>query len=247
MSYPHSGCRGFCQACSCDHYLHQGSSLQHAFQLMQALSEYRRIDFETPPASADPQCSTASLFGNARGKMFGVLECRDSDNNTIVLKAFSGQFNTQWVVQGWVPPLFDPQEFNRINTPAEQEIKYLTHLIDTKTGGNRSDLITKRKELSQKLMKDIHALYRLHNFKGECASLQEACLLTKGLPTGIGDCCAPKLLNFAAANKLTPLGISEFYWGKENKSKTRKLGRFYPSCHEKCEQILGFILCGAQR
>lgn len=247
MSYPQSGCRGFCKVCSYDHYLHQGTSLHHAFNLMQALTEQQRIDFETPKASADPDCSTAWLFGEARGKMFGVLECRDKDGNTIVLKAYSGQYKTKWLVQGWMPPLFDPAEFDRINIPAEREIKTLTRLIEESHAENKKELIDERRELSRKLMQDIHSIYRLHNFKGETASLQEACILPQGLPTGIGDCCAPKLLNFAAQHDLTPIGISEFYWGRQNKSKTRKLGSFYPSCREKCEPILGFLLCGLKR
>jgi tRNA pseudouridine32 synthase/23S rRNA pseudouridine746 synthase len=61
---------------------------------------------------------------------------------------------------------------------------------------------------------------------------------------GVGECCAPKLLNYAALNGLKPLGLSEFYWGKENKSGTRKHGEFYPACAEKCQPILGFMLCG---
>ncbi len=247
MSYPQSGCKGFCATCSCDHYLHQGTSLQHAFALMQSLSEQHRIDFETPLSAADPDCATAWLFGEARGKMFGILECRDKDGRTIVLKAFSGQYKTKWMVQGWVPPLFDPDEYDRINIPAEREIKHLTWLIEKGHSENRKELMDERRLLSQKLMQDIHSLYRLHNFKGESATLHEAFILPKGLPTGVGDCCAPKLLNFAAKNGLTPIGISEFYWGKQNKSKTRKLGSFYPSCQDKCEPILGFLLCGLRR
>lgn len=247
MIYPQSGCRGYCTACECQHHLYQGSSLDHAFALMQALSEQRRIDFETPLASADPECGTAWLFGEARGKMFGVLECRDTDGKTIVLKAFSGQYNTKWVVQGWVPPLFDPDEFDRLNTPAERDIKQLTRMIENYQGSQKKELLEQRRELSRKLMLDLHGLYRLHNFNGEYAALKQAFIHPRGLPTGIGDCCAPKLLNFAARNGLTPIGISEFYWGKENRSKTRKLGSFYPSCQEKCEPILGFMLCGLQR
>jgi len=72
-------------------------------------------------------------------------------------------------------------------------------------------------------------------------------LLSGNIPTGAGECCAPKLLNYAALNGLKPVGLSEFYWGKENKSGTRQHKQFYPACVEKCQPILGFMLCGAEK
>ena len=93
-------------------------------------------------------------------------------------------------------------------------------------------------------MQDIHSLYLLTNFHGETANLYQVYADQNGIPTGTGDCCAPKLLNYAAKNRLIPLGIAEFYWGRENRSGSRRHGAFYSSCKEKCEPILGFMLCG---
>ena len=93
-------------------------------------------------------------------------------------------------------------------------------------------------------MKELHGLYHLHNFKGEEANLEEAFSLAKGIPTGSGDCCAPKLLNEAAIRGLNPTGLAEFFWGKETTSGTRFHRNFYPSCEDKCQPILGFLLCG---
>ena len=93
-------------------------------------------------------------------------------------------------------------------------------------------------------MRDIHSLYRLTNFRGETTTLDEAFIGDSGIPTGTGDCCAPKLLHFAAQNDLRPLGISEFFWGKENISGEHHHGSFSSSCVEKCRPILGFMLCG---
>lgn len=95
-------------------------------------------------------------------------------------------------------------------------------------------------------MQDIHSLYRLHNFRGEQCSLFDLFGDTNGIPTGTGDCCAPKLLNLAARNGLQPLGLAEFYWGKTNKSASRQEGYFYPACQDKCGPILGFLLCGLE-
>ena len=95
-------------------------------------------------------------------------------------------------------------------------------------------------------MKKLHDLYELQNFKGEKKPLAEFFKDTNGIPTGAGDCCAPKLLNHAARNNLRPLGIAEFYWGKTNHSNTREHSQFYSCCVSKCQPILGFMLCGAK-
>ena len=97
------------------------------------------------------------------------------------------------------------------------------------------------------LMQQIHRLYRLKNFRGQEISLFSAYSGKNGIPTGTGDCCAPKLLNLAASRGLIPLGLAEFYWGRENRSKSRIHGHFYPSCREKCQPILGFMLCGLEK
>jgi hypothetical protein len=95
-------------------------------------------------------------------------------------------------------------------------------------------------------MKGIHELYLLHNFRGEKVGIHTAFCEDRGIPTGTGDCCGPKLLNYAAQHKLKPLGLSEFYYGKENKSGTKEHKKFYPCCKEKCQPILGFMLCGLE-
>ena len=69
-------------------------------------------------------------------------------------------------------------------------------------------------------------------------TLHEAFIESKGIPTGTGDCCAPKLLNFAAQNNLRPLGISEFFWGRENKSGNI-ITPFSILLQRKCRPILG--------
>ncbi len=197
-------------------------------------------------ACMDRELATDYLYGEARGKMFGVLVCRTLEGNTKTLKAFSGQYNGQWKIKGWVPPLFDVQDFNTLNDPVEKQIKALGKEAMEKSSDEscRKTLLLRRKQLSQQLMKDIHALYSLNNFKGEQCSLLDQFPQGRGIPTGTGDCCAPKLLNYAAIHNLKPLGLAEFYWGKTNKSSSRHQGEFYLACEDKCGPILGFLLCG---
>ncbi|MTJ09512.1 RluA family pseudouridine synthase [Anabaena sp. UHCC 0204] len=98
-----------------------------------------------------------------------------------------------------------------------------------------------RKQLSRQLQTQMHAAYSLTNFYGKSRSLQQ--LLPKGTPTGTGECCAPKLLHYAATHGLKPLAMAEFWWGDstiENKVK----GEFYGACLERCQPLMGFLLSG---
>ncbi len=239
--------KGFCKRCDRHHHLPRGNSKIHATNLMEELTKHQRIDLSVPSSATKKDFSTATLFGEPRGKMFGVLECIDLNGQSVVIKAFSGQYNGLWFVDGWAPPLFSISEFNKTNYDTEKEIKRLTTEI-MQTDKSEKEFLAKltktRKVLSQTLMHELHSLYSLSNFNGETKTLFDAFIKPTGIPTGVGDCCAPKLLNHAAKNNLRPIGLTEFFWGKENKSHTKVHGKFYMACEEKCEPILGFMLCG---
>jgi hypothetical protein len=245
MNHHSNECSGYCKACGTIHMLGQGKALIFAQELIQTLQSTGRIDFECSNASADPKLSLDYLWGTARGQMFGVLECMTQSKQTVFLKAFSCQYNGIWEVPGWSAPLFDVESYYNLVIPADKQIKDLgKELIHMEPNSpEHQELKAQRKQISQKLMKDLHNLYRLHNFNKQTASLYEAFVEDRGIPTGCGDCCAPKLLNEAAQKGYTPISLSEFYLGKENKSNTRVNGQFYGSCKEKCQPILGFMLC----
>jgi hypothetical protein len=239
---------GYCSSCGRDHIFFGADARPLGLELMEQLVRRKCIDQDSPDNSDQQTLSTDSLFGQARGKMFGVMECLTDDGITMYFKAFSGQFNGLWQVDGWVPPLFDADKWSLVNTGTERAIKKLGEEIETCPDDpwRRKRLLQERKLLSQKLMKDLHALYRLTNFRGLTLSLTDLFPEQSGIPTGTGDCCAPKLLNFAAAHDLIPIGICEFYWGRENKSGNRQHRQFYLPCKEKCGPILGFLLCGLE-
>jgi hypothetical protein len=219
--------------------------MEYSKQLIALFEELQTIDV-TLQTNDPKRLSTDWLFGPARGKMFGVLECLDKTGQTVILRAFSGQYNGQWLVPGWMPPLFDVDTFNLLYLPVEKKIKEFGVKMENASDDHAEQrfLKQKRRLLSKRLMQELHALYRLHNFRGEQSGLAQVFTGEHGIPTGTGDCCAPKLLNYAAMHGLTPIGLAEFYWGKENPSKTRNHGCFSQACQEKCEPILGFLLCG---
>lgn len=237
---------GLCSACSRVHALPRGAASEHARLLMQALEHHQRLDF--PGTDDRDEYSTRPLFGEARGQMFGVMECVDHQGHNHVLKAFSGQFNGCWLIDGWAPPLVDLEAYERIVVPGDRKVKAYGREMETLNpqSARYRELKATRKALSQDLMQQIHAIYRVWNFRGQEKSLPEVFEGGPGIPSGTGDCCAPKLLNWAMDRDLRPVSLAEFYWGRENRSGTRHHGRFYASCDEKCAPILGFMLCGLE-
>lgn len=235
---------GYCHTCGVTHTLPSDGAREKGVELIRVLEEQKSIGFLNG-ANQNPLFSTNPLFGEPRGKMFGVLECLDRSGATVWLYAFSGQFNGQWSVEGWAPPLFDLNRFKAAHDPGERQIKALGRtLAQTARGSEKhNELIRQRKRLSRRLMTDIHDLYQLQNSAGEHATLHQACILDGGKPTGTGDCCAPKLLNWAAVRNLLPLSLAEFFFGRTNRSKSKIHGTFYAPCKEKCQPLLGFLLC----
>ena len=63
-------------------------------------------------------------------------------------------------------------------------------------------------------------------------------------PAGAGECCAPKLLQYAYAHHLHPLCMAEFWMGVSPKDELRLEGNFYPACQAKCKPILTWMLQG---
>ncbi|HIL80657.1 MAG TPA: hypothetical protein EYG54_05250 [Myxococcales bacterium] len=243
-----SSCFGYCSACARRHVLPVGRAHQHARRLMREFEEIRRLDYLVPSSAADPQLAFDHLFPGERGHMFGVLECQDKGGKSVVLRAFSSLHEGVRQVDGWVPPILSPETYRDILLPGQAEIKKLTGLIQSLDPASSQciELLGKRRKLSQGLMGEIQSLYWFHNFRGEKRPLREAFLFPESIPGGVGECCAPKLLNHAARTGLTPVGIAEFYWGAASPSGKLKAGEFYPCCEARCRPILGFMLCGVQ-
>ena len=219
----------------------QEKAYEYCYQLMEQLDTHKRIDFETD--IPNPALNTDMLFSGKTGQMFGICVCKDTNGNGVVLKAFSGQYNSIWNVDGWVPPLLDEAEFYRQSAESDKKIHELTDLIESGTlpEPELKELKKKRKQLSADSMRQIFDLYRIHCFTGETKRFGDIMPDGQMPPTGCGECCAPKLLSFAAKNGLHPISLAEFYYGKEN-SNGKKHKQFYPPCDEKCSFILPHIL-----
>lgn len=117
-----------------------------------------------------------------------------------------------------------------------------------------SALKAKRKNMSEALQGRIFSWFVVRNARGEQKNLTSVfaafyhanpSLRASAVPpSGSGECCAPKLLQYAFTHQLQPLCIAEFWWGKSPAKEVRHHGHYYGACMEKCRPILWFMLQG---
>ena len=63
-------------------------------------------------------------------------------------------------------------------------------------------------------------------------------------PSGAGECCEPKLLQYAFLHGYKPISMAMFWWGPPPKTEIRQHGNYYPACNGKCKPILEWMLDG---
>ena len=104
----------------------------------------------------------------------------------------------------------------------------------------------KRKQMSDELQRWLFSAYRMLNAKGEERDLIDIFReYTHAMPpAGAGDCCAPKLLQYAYQHHLRPVCMAEFWWGESPASEIRHHLHYYPACRSKCLPILTHMLKG---
>lgn len=102
--------------------------------------------------------------------------------------------------------------------------------------GEVRELKMKRQRMSDALQRWLFEQYKLVNYRGETITLDSS------MPSATGDCCEPKLLQYAYKNGLEPLEIGMFWWGESTKGEIRHHLQFYPACQGKCRLILPWVL-----
>ena len=105
------------------------------------------------------------------------------------------------------------------------------------------ELYEERKRRSEALQQWLFGQFDFLNAKGERKNLQEI-FGPHLIPSGAGECCAPKLLQAAYALGLKPVAMAEFWLGPSKPGRYRQPGAFFPACRSKCHPILGHMLQG---
>ena len=107
-------------------------------------------------------------------------------------------------------------------------------------------LRNRRRNMSDELQQWLFRQYLMLNALGEERDLVDIFRDTIHAipPAGSGDCCAPKLLQYAYKHGLEPVCMVEFWWGDSPKQEIRHHLHYYPACRSKCLPILTHMLRG---
>ena len=178
------------------------------------------------------------------GKMFGVLVV-EHEGTLAYLAAYSGLLAGRNDWPYFVPPVYDAQQPDGHFKTTEREISRIT---------DRSPLTAKK--MSQDLQSWLFHQYQLLNAHGETRDLVDIWQSYYSRPKlqrryplppgGTGDCCAPKLLQYAYQQGLTPVCMAEFWWGAATRTELRQHLNYYPACRGKCKPILKWMLRGLE-
>lgn len=179
-----------------------------------------------------------------QGKMFGVLVVGTSptgnEDSIGYIAAHSAQLDGCNAQKGFVPPIYAAPTLP--------------------TGGSQEE--------SRRLQRLLFAKYQLLNGYGETRDLISIFSTEKPIlsaeewfggvknaepkeekretlpPSGAGECCAPKLLQYALSKGWKPMALAEFWMGAPPRNELRAEGHYYTPCSGKCVPILRHMLRG---
>lgn len=105
-----------------------------------------------------------------------------------------------------------------------------------------------RRVMSDELQRWLFSQYTMLNALGESRLLTDIFAETpqRMPPAGAGDCCAPKLLQYAYRHNLRPVSMAEFWYGASPRNEIRHHLHYYPACRGKCLPILKWMLRGLE-
>ncbi len=140
---------------------------------------------------------------------------------------------------------FMKAEMRRLKKRHNAEIEIITQkLNDFQTIIN--DLKAKRRTMSEQLQNVLFKNYVVNNARGENKDIATIFhqRFNRLPPGGTGDCCAPKLLQYAFLHGLKPVCMAEFWVGQSPQGEVRHHGHYYPACRSKCLPLMEFMLQG---
>lgn len=178
--------------------------------------------------------------------MLGSLICKDKNNEKVKLFAISG--STKKIKKNkdddliFVDAIVSAEQIEKALEKNDDEIHALTNTINSYSGPTEvlESLKKKRLELTSQSQKNVFNLYSFYCIDEKKRSLNEICT-NNFPPTGTGECCEPKLLNYAFKNNLQPLSMAEILFRRDEKFEEQDI-KAIPPCDERCSLILPSML-----
>lgn len=178
--------------------------------------------------------------------MIGSLVCRSSNNEKVKLFAISG--STKKITKNieddliFVDAIVCADEIEKALEKNDSEIHSLTDTINSFSGPEEilESLKKKRLLLTSQSQKKVFDLYSFHCIDGKIRTLNEICK-NNFPPTGTGECCEPKLLDYAFRNNLEPISMAEILFMRDGTNEEQNQ-KTIPPCDERCSLILPSIL-----
>ena len=184
--------------------------------------------------------------------MLGALVCKDADGREVSIVTSSGNAKKLKACNDsqfqFADSIVSSKEIEDALAENDGKIHELTFIIDSgQREENELQLLRKeRLELCSRSLEKVHSLYQFHCIGGKIRSLKEICrVFNKGKlpPTGTGDCCAPKLLDYAFSHGFSPISMAEVPYPPSGKSKsTLSYLPLATPCDERCGIILPAML-----
>lgn len=141
---------------------------------------------------------------------------------------------------------FQKAQIQRAKHLHQEEIAALEEHLN-RHNASVAALSMQRRQCSEELQQWLFSQFNFLNARGEVTNLSDifrAPSASARIPSGAGECCAPKLLQAAYRLNLKPVAMAEFWWGTSSPYHYRQPGAFFPACRSKCYPILGHMLKG---
>ena len=102
----------------------------------------------------------------------------------------------------------------------------------------------KRRTMSDRLQEWLFHHFVMLNKDGDSRSLTDIfrTSLSASPPAGAGECCEPRLLQYAFSHAMTPKCMAMFWIGASPEGEIRHEQTYYPACRSKCKPILEWML-----
>ena len=133
-------------------------------------------------------------------------------------------------------------ELKRLKESWKNKLKEKQQQLDERLAPIRA-LKEERARRSARLQQWLFDKFTFRNAEGHTQSLSDI-FGDQTPPAAAGECCAPRLLQYAYLHGLRPLCMGEFWVGRSPVGAPRVAGHFYPSCQSRCHPILGWMLRG---